>query len=168
MSPDTLTWIWLIGGFVLIGLELFLPGLISSFFGIAAILVALLRWAGLISGTMASFGVWVITSVILLLTVRQLALKWFPAERSFSLTDEDVEAVGTIVQVIEEVGTTKQGRIRFAGTTWPALSKEGSLMPGTQAKLLYRDNLVWVVEPISELGSSADLAQLETEKRLKE
>ena len=50
MSPDTLTWIWLIGGFVLIGLELFLPGLISAFFGIAAILVALLRWTGLISG----------------------------------------------------------------------------------------------------------------------
>jgi membrane protein implicated in regulation of membrane protease activity len=164
MSPDTLTWIWLIGGFLLIGLELFLPGLISGFFGIAAILVALLRWAGLISGTMASFGVWVITSAILLLTVRQLALKWFPAERSFSLTDEDVEAVGTIVEVIEEVGITKQGRIRFAGTTWPAVSKEGSVMPGTKAKLLYRDNLVWVIEPISELGSSADVAQLETEK----
>jgi membrane protein implicated in regulation of membrane protease activity len=164
MSPELINWLWLISGILLIGLELFLPGLISAFFGIAAILVAGLRWGGLVSGHMESFVTWVITSVVLLLTVRQLALKWFPAEKSFSLTDEDVEAVGTIVDVVEEVGTAKQGRIRFAGTTWPALSKEGNLMPGTRAKLLYRDNLIWVVEPVSELGSSADLAELENEK----
>ena len=168
MPPETITWIWLLGGGLLIVLELFLPGLISGFFGIAAIFVALLRWGGLISGIMESFGVWVVTSVVLLFTVRQLALKWFPAERSFSLTDEDVEAVGQIVDVIEEVGAAKQGRIRFQGTTWPAVAKEGSLIAGTKAKLLYRDNLVWVIEPVSEIGSSADLAELEIEKRLKE
>jgi membrane protein implicated in regulation of membrane protease activity len=168
MSPELLTWIWLLGGGLLIVLELFLPGLISGFFGIAAIFVALLRWTGLLSGMMESFVVWIITSAVLLLTVRQLALKWFPAERSFSLTDEDVEAVGQIVDVIEDVGISKQGRIRFQGTTWPAVTKEGTLIAGSRAKLLYRDNLVWVIEPIAELGSSADLLELETEKHLKE
>lgn len=72
------------------------------------------------------------------------------------MTDEDVEAVGKIVEVVKEVGSgNDHGRIRFGGTTWPAVTKEGVIMAGKKARILYRDNLVWIVEPHIELEKSS-------------
>jgi membrane protein implicated in regulation of membrane protease activity len=153
---ETITWIWLIAGILLIATELFLPGLVVCFLGAAAIIVAILRWFGLIPGLMESFTVWFVTSIVLLLGLRHFLLKWIPSESSYDLTDEDVIAVGSIVDVVETVSDSgKQGRIRFAGTTWPAITRQGTLLAGQKARLLYRDNLVWVVESHQELSSSA-------------
>jgi inner membrane protein len=153
---ETITWIWLIAGILLIATELFLPGLVVCFLGAAAIIVAILRWFGLIPGLMESFTVWFVTSIVLLLGLRHFLLKWIPSESSYDLTDEDVIAVGSIVDVVETVSDSgKQGRIRFAGTTWPAITRQGTLLAGQKARLLYRDNLVWVVESHQELSSSS-------------
>jgi membrane protein implicated in regulation of membrane protease activity len=157
MSPETITWVWFVSGLLLIGTELFLPGLVVSFLGLAAILVAALRWLGLISGIVPSFTAWFVSSIVLLLGLRHLVLKWLPADTSFQTTDEDIEAIGQIVDVVKEVSSgNDQGRIRFAGTTWPAVTKKGVILAGGKARLLYRDNLVWTVEPHSELESSSD------------
>ena len=48
MSPDTITWRWLVGGIILLASELFLPGLVAMFLGLSAMVVALLRWLGVI------------------------------------------------------------------------------------------------------------------------
>jgi membrane protein implicated in regulation of membrane protease activity len=153
---ETITWLWLIAGILLIATELFLPGLVVCFLGAAAIIVAALRWFGLIPGLLESFTVWFVTSIVLLLGLRHFLLKWIPSESSYDLTDEDVIAVGSIVEVVETVSdSNKQGRIRFAGTTWPAITRGETLLAGQKAKLLYRDNLVWVVESHQELSSSA-------------
>ena len=153
---DTITWLWLIAGILLIATELFLPGLVVCFLGAAAIIVAGLRWLGLIPGLLESLTVWFITSIVLLLGLRHFLLKWIPSESTYALTDEDVAAIGTIVDVIATVSDTdQQGRIRYAGTTWPAKTKEGTLLAGQKAKLAYRDNLVWVVEPYQQELSSA-------------
>ena len=154
---ETITWLWLIVGLALIATELFLPGFVVVFLGIAAILVACFRWMGLLSGLVESFTVWFITSMVLLIGLRHFAMKWFPSETSYQMTDEDVEAIGTIVEVIDTVGNSDQkGRIRFAGTSWPAVTREGSISAGTKAKLLYRDNLVWTVEPYHQLESAKE------------
>ena len=153
---ETITWFWLVAGILLIVMELFIPGLVVCFLGAAAIIVAGLRWIGLIPGLTESFTVWFITSIVLLLGLRHFLLRWIPSESSYQLTDEDVTAVGSIVEVIQTVSNTdQQGRIRYAGTTWPAVTRQGTLMPGQKAKLLYRDNLVWVVEPEQDPLSSA-------------
>ncbi len=153
---DTITWMWLIAGIALIVTELFLPGLVVCFLGAAAIIVAGLRWFGLIPGLMESFTVWFITSIVLLLGLRHYLLKWIPSESSYEFTDEDVGAVGAIVEVVATVSdSNQQGRIRYAGTTWPAVTRQGTLLAGQKAKLLYRDNLVWVVESHQELASSS-------------
>src|SRR5687768_8757779 len=155
---ETITWIWLIAGIVLIATELFLPGLVVCFLGAAAIIVAVLRWFGLIPGLVESMTVWFITSIVLLIGLRHFLLKWIPSESTYDLTDEDIEAVGAIVDVVQTVSdSNQQGRIRFAGTTWPAVTREGTLLPGQKAKLLYRDNLVWVVESHQELRPSAEI-----------
>jgi membrane protein implicated in regulation of membrane protease activity len=159
----------LIAGVGLLVSELFLPGLITGFFGIGAIIVSFLRWLGIVSGLTQSFIAWLGISFVLLVTLRQVALKWFPSQRTFEITDEDISAAGTVVDVIQEIQPSgSNGRIRFAGTTWPAVSKEGVLPPGTKAKLLYRDNLIWVVEPFSEFENKISSAELEIEKPTKE
>jgi inner membrane protein len=169
MPPETITWIWLIAGIGLLVSELFIPGLITGFFGIGAILVAGLRWLGIVSGLTQSLIAWLGISFVLLVTLRQIALKWFPSQRTFEVTDEDITAAGTIVDVVQEIHPARaDGRIRFGGTTWPAVSKQDVLLPGTKAKLLYRDNLVWVVEPVSEFGNKLSSAELEIEKPSKE
>ena len=73
---------------------------------------------------------------------------WQNPNRGFQMTDEDLEAVGCVVEVVESVSSADQkGRVRFGGTTWPAVSKEGTIPKGRKAKLVLRDNLVWTVEP---------------------
>jgi membrane protein implicated in regulation of membrane protease activity len=55
MSPDTITWLWLLGGIILLASELLLPGLVAMFLGLGALVVALLRWLGLIDSLAYSF-----------------------------------------------------------------------------------------------------------------
>ncbi len=145
------TWIWLIGGVLLIVIELFLPHFVVIFFGVAAILVAILQWIGLLHDFTTSLAVWFILSVVFLITLRRLLKRFLPSESSYGITDEDTDAAGETVEVLSPVGTETQGRIRFRGTSWPAICKERALEPGEKAKLLYRDNLVWIVEPLHAL-----------------
>jgi hypothetical protein len=62
--------------------------------------------------------------------------------------------MGQTVKVIEAVGEERPGRIRFRGAEWDARTTEGRLPKGAKARILYRDNLTWIIEPI-------DYAQLE-------
>jgi membrane protein implicated in regulation of membrane protease activity len=151
---DIITWIWLIAGLLLIATELFIPGLVVCFLGLGAIIVAGLRWLGLITGIIPSFTVWFVTSIVSLLSLRHFLLRWVPSESTYTSSDEDLDAVGSIVEVVQTVSELEQGRIRYAGTTWPATTRHGTLLPGQKARLLYRDNLVWVVESHQELSSA--------------
>lgn len=152
-----ITWVWLIAGIALIATELFIPGLVVFFLGLAAMIVAGLRWIGLLTGILDSFTAWFVTSIVLLLGVRQLVLRWLPSERSFQTTNEDIEAIGTVVDVVHEVSSSDQsGRIWFGGTSWPAVSRQGVIPMGQKARLVLRDNLVWIVEPVTEIEGKSD------------
>ena len=43
-----------------------------------------------------------------------------------------------------------EGRIHFRGSTWPATSYEHTLNKGDRARMIARDNLIWIVEPVDE------------------
>lgn len=165
MSPDIITWLWLGGGVALIIAEYSLPHFFSGFLGAAAILVALLRWAGLITGFTQSFAAWAILSIVLIVSLRQFAIKKLHAESSVQPTDEDVEAHGEVVEVIARISSEdNKGRIRYLGTTWPAVSREGVIEAGEKARLLYRDNLNWIVEAHPELTERSSHPIPEKEK----
>jgi hypothetical protein len=154
MSPETITWIWIIGGLLLIVTELFTPGFVAGFFGIAAMLVGALRWIGLLSSFIECLVAWFGISVVLLLTLRHFAIKWSHPETEIGSTDEDLDATGEIAEVVSTMNETNQGRIRFRGTTWLALSTQGTILPGSRVRILYRDNLIWKVEAVSESGEA--------------
>jgi len=69
-------------------------------------------------------------------------------EVGYELEEEDLEALGTVVEVIVAVEEGHaHGRIAFRGSTWPATSITEPIPQGERARLVHRDNLVWWVEP---------------------
>ncbi len=145
---------WLIAGILLMVAEIITPGFVVVFLGLAAVLVGLAAGLGIIGGWMTAIGVWVATSVGLVVALRGTAKKLLPGESERTSTDEDIDALGTVVEVIEDVGPFESGRIRFRGSTWAAQSIQDRIPAGRRARILTRDNLIWIVEPVAELSSS--------------
>jgi len=148
---------WLAVGVVLIGSEFVAPSLVAGFLGAAALLVAGVRLVGLESLPI-SFLVWIATSAALTVGLRGVLKRMLPGETSRDNTDEELAAFGTVVDVIEPCDDGHQnGRIRFQGTTWPALTTGDPIPAGAKAKLVCRDKegLGWVIEPLPELEAGA-------------
>lgn len=157
MDPSTITTIWLIAGIVLMLGELILPGLVVIFLGLGAMLVALLRYIGIITSDITSFTAWFILSLLLILLLRWVFLRIFPPDSYYTATKEDEDATGTTVEVTNTINShNTEGRIRFRGSTWPAICQNGEIPSGKQARLLYRDNLSWVVEEVSHWEEGED------------
>lgn len=141
---------WLAGGLILIVLEFVIPGGVVVFLGMAALLVALLIWTGLIDGLIPAFTTWFILSLVLIVSLRGLVQRMMPGEEGWQSTDEDADAYGKIVEVAETIDKAAEGRIRFRGSTWPATCYDHTLHKGDRARMVARDNLIWVVEAVDE------------------
>ncbi len=151
MSIEQTLLIWIIGGVLLIFAEILVPGLIIIFFGVSALVIALFIWIGLIHSLAFAIGLWLFMSLVLVLLFRKVAHKIFPSESSYRFVEDDVGAIGSEVQVVSDIDdTTFNGRVEYAGTTWQARAKEGSIPAGSRARLLYRDNIHWVVESVEK------------------
>ncbi len=151
MNAETITWVFLIGGGVLMALELAVPGLIVVFFGAAAVITGLLSLSGIVTDITTLLVIWVVLSLALVLLLRRFAIRLFPSESSYRLVEDDVDAIGRIVDVVATVSESgTEGRISYNGTTWPVISSGGQIRKGRKARILYRDNISWVVEPVPE------------------
>jgi membrane protein implicated in regulation of membrane protease activity len=170
-SGTFITWLWLGAGIVLVGSEVFHASLTTVFLGLAAMGVAGLRAMGLIEALPTSFVVWAVLTVALTVPLRPLVRRWLPGDSRKDMSDEDKDAMGTLVDVLDDIVELEPvGRIRFQGTSWPALTAEGSIPRGAKARLVYRDKLAWVVERVPELEEASvvprdDLAILKKEDR---
>lgn len=152
MDAETLTTLFFIGGIVLMIIETLIPGGVSFFLGVSGIFVGTLRWLGILEDPGTSVITWLITSVALILAMRPLLMKYWGGESSYKLANEDVEAMDQVVDVIEPVNADdNSGRIRFQGISWQAKTLEGEIPAGSKAKIRYRDNVTWIVEPADEL-----------------
>lgn len=152
MDGETLTTIFLIGGAILMIIETLVPGGVSFFLGLSGLLVGGLRWLGILEGPMTSIITWLFTSVALILAMRPLLMKYWGGDTSYKLADEDVEAMDQVVKVIEDVNPhDSSGRIHFQGISWQAQTLEGEIPAGSKAKIRYRDNVTWIVEPVDEI-----------------
>ncbi len=144
---------WIVAGAVFIVLELIAPGMVLVFLGAGALLVALLVWLGLVQTWVASITTWFIASLVLLLVLRGFFQRFMSGDAETQSTDEDFDAYGEVVDVVEAIGPDKEGRIRYRGTTWQAACYDNTLEAGTQAKIVCRENLIWVVEPTNPLDA---------------
>lgn len=152
MDGETLTTIFFIGGIVLMIIETIIPGGVSFFLGISGLFVGALRWLGILESPATSIITWLFASVALILAMRPLLMKYWGGESSYKLANEDVEAMDQVVDVIEPVtADDNSGRVRFQGIPWQAKTLEGKIPAGSKAKIRYRDNVTWIVEPVDEI-----------------
>lgn len=154
MSQDTITLIWIVGGIALMLLELLVPGLVIVFFGAGAVVVGVLNWTGLVDSIVHSLTLWFVLSIVFVIIFRKIFMKMFPADTSYQLIEDDVLAAGKIVEVLKNIDDQGvDGRISFEGTSWPASCDKGTIKAGNKARILYRDNISWIVEAADNTNS---------------
>lgn len=144
---DTISWIWIVTGSVAVLAELLIPGGIISFLGVAGILVGLGRYFGLLEGWATQLIAWFVLSLVLLIGLRGVFMRFLPGSTSYGSIDEDAAMLGMEVEVVETVYPDNAGgRIRHQGTTWAATSMEGTIPAGARARIAYREGTTWVIE----------------------
>lgn len=159
LDPTLLTWAFVVGGVALMLIETVVPGGIAFFLGVGGVVVGGLRALGLLLDPMTAAVTWIFLSTGLTIALRPLMLRFAQGDTSLAMTDEDAEAMGETVTVVDAVGPDDTGRIRFRGATWEARTLEGTLPEGAEAQLLYRDNLTWIVEPADHADLDAELSE---------
>jgi membrane protein implicated in regulation of membrane protease activity len=158
-DPALLTWSFVVGGLLLMMLETVVPGGVAGFLGLGGLVIAGLRAVGLLVDPWTAILTWIFLSVGLTIALRPLAMRFVRGEVSLALTDEDAEAMGQTVRVVEAVGEDEPGRIRFRGAEWDARTVEGRLPEGAEANILYRDNLTWIVEAADDSDLDLELSE---------
>lgn len=154
MEADLLTWIFMIGGVLLIFLEAIMPGGIAFLLGVSGVGVGVVRYFGFLDDPLTAVIVWLLSSTVMTIAIRPFINKYFKGESSYKFADEDYEAMDQVVEVIEPVNDLDdEGRIRFQGISWQARSVEGNIPSGSHVRIKYRDNTTWVVEKIDSLDS---------------
>ncbi len=151
MDPDMLMWIWLIAGVGLSVAELIVPGMVTIFLGISAMIVAAGYKLGLLESVLSGFTTWFATSLVSMFTIRELAKKFLPGDSRYKKVNEDVEAYGEVVEVVDDVASAhSEGRIKFRGTTWQATTTTQLIPKGEKATIAARDGLIWIIEPVED------------------
>ncbi len=151
--------IWAVIGVVLMLAELIVPGGIVILLGAAAVIVAGLLTLGIAEGVVQSLTCWFITSMVLILSFRHVTQKLVGGDSHVGNTDEELDLYNKTAEVKEAIGPGhSKGRIHFQGTDWTAKGDGREIPVGTQVRVICRDNIDFVVEPI-DAGDSGDVSQ---------
>ena len=139
--------IWVISGGVLIFLELIIPGLVTVFMGLSAIMVGMALKFSLITGLFNSLIAWFILSTLFLLVLRTFFMKYIGGDSTVHNVDEASDAEGSIVEVTETIEPHKEGRVNFRGVSWQARSEQ-EILKGSKAIVIGRDGNIWIVKTL--------------------
>jgi len=137
---------WLYVGVALILFEVMTPGLVSLFFGLAALTMALTVW---LVPSLAQGWQWIgfsVFSVLYILLLRKSLKKVFSGDREVSDNPRD-EYTGKLAVVTDPIAPNKPGRVEFAGTTWTA-EAACELAAGAPVRITGKKNLTFTVEAV--------------------
>lgn len=130
-------WHWVVGGFALIVAELAIPAFFIIWFGIGALLVALLMLIAPAITVTAQILIWTVASAI-------LAALWFkvfrPGRQTTRLGSAGGEAIGEIGLLVGAVVPFGRGRVRFqrpvlGADEWPCLA-EAEIPAGERVRVV--------------------------------
>ena len=141
--------LWLSSGIFLTAIEFLVPGLVMVFVGLGALTVALGMHLGYIDEIVQQFITFFISSIIYLLTLRFLVLRFVPSVTRKENIDEDEEVIGSIVGLVEDINSGTFGRVEHGGSSWQARAEgDQTILKGEQVKIIGRDNITWIVQKI--------------------
>ncbi|MBT6894035.1 MAG: NfeD family protein [Rhodobacterales bacterium] len=139
--------LWLSSGIFLIAVEFLVPGLVMVFVGLGALTVALGMHFGHVDGVLEQFITFFVGSIIYLLTLRFLVLRFVPSASRKENIDEDEEVMGSIVEIVADINPGEFGRVEHSGSTWQARAEgDQTILKGEQVKIIGRDNITWIVQ----------------------
>lgn len=135
--------IWAVVGGALILAEFAAPELVVIFFGVGALINALLIaiFPNLRGEIPLQIVLWAATSGLTLAFLRKYAARWF---RGNTPQNGNTDA-GKTAEVIVSIGPDQPGRIRFRGTTWSATAVGETIPAGTTVTILEKQNLTYLV-----------------------
>lgn len=143
------TLFWSILAIVCLLAEFVVPGAVLGFIGAAAAIVGLAEYLGWVEGWMPALTLFFISSLFLVLVVRTLFLRFFPGDSKVDNVDDDADAIGAIVDVLQDITPAKRGRIRYRDSSWEAESEE-TLIKGEKAVILSRSGSLWIVQSMAK------------------
>lgn len=137
--------IWAVSGILMVLSEFVVPGFVIFFFGLGALLNALLTWLvpGVSGRIPLQILLWLATSGLSLGLLRRFFARVFRG----TLVDvtDDSEYVGKHGTVVEPVAPDKPGRVAFQGTTWRAISYDEMLEVGQEVEIIKKESMSFVV-----------------------
>ena len=138
--------IWFLVGLALLIIEFMLPGLIIAFFGIGAIIVAIVCLITDIS-VEAQLIIFIVASVLSLLCLRSWLKGIFigHVKGRQDMTEDLKEFVGERAVVVEKISPKAGGRVELHGTNWPA-EADAEIPEGTAVEVTGKDNLTLKVK----------------------
>ncbi|WP_299011407.1 NfeD family protein [uncultured Shewanella sp.] len=141
--------IWAGIGLVLMLAEIIIPGGIVILLGAACLVVVGALGLGIVEGFVQSITLWFIASMVLLLGFRQVTQRLIGGYSHVDNTDEELDIYNKVAMVIQTIGPGQQaGRVDFQGSQWSALGDGTQIAAGTQVRVICRDNIGLVVEPL--------------------
>jgi len=141
--------IWLGSGIFLMAIEFLVPGLVMVFVGLGSLTVVFGMHFGYIDGILQQFITFFISSIIYLLTLRFLVLRFVPSVTRKENIDEDEEVIGSIVELVADINSGEFGRVEHSGSSWQARAEgDQTILKGEQVKIIGRDNITWIVQKI--------------------
>jgi membrane protein implicated in regulation of membrane protease activity len=143
--------VWLIVGLLLMVLEFVIPGGIVVLLGLSCLIVSGAQMIGLVNGFTTSMTLWFISSMILLLTCRGITQRFVGGDSHIGNTDERVDLFNQLAVVKQDIGPGQlAGRIRYLESDWNALGDGSVIKAGSKVKIICRENIGFIVEPVSE------------------
>ncbi len=129
-------WVWIVGGVLLCLAEMATPGAFYLlFFGVAALVVGVLAWAGLVDTTWVQFLLFSVVSIAsLVLFRRTLTERLNPDESATKINTLEGESA----TALEDIPAHGTGKVEVRGTGWNAVNKGDTLIEKGQACLVER------------------------------
>lgn len=130
-------WHWAVAGIGLILAELAIPAFVLVWFGLGALVVALVAAVGVESGLTGQLALWLVVSLALV----ALWFKLFkPGRHKTRIGMSDADVVGEIGLLAREVAPFERGEVRFqkpviGSEVWPCIADE-AIAAGERVKVL--------------------------------
>lgn len=139
--------VWALIGIGCIGLEMLMPGFVIFFFGLGGLATALCCLVPFISDLVwLQILLFVVFSVLSLVYLRKRFTRIFGGTVFDPRKGNAEEDIGGSAEVIEDIGSIKEGRIRFRGTSWKAKTRSGNFAKGDIVRIVSREDLTYIVD----------------------
>jgi len=141
-----LWWVFVVAGIGLIISEIFIPGFVVMWFGVAAIITAIPVYLGASTNTVML--VYSVSLILLGIFGRKLAINLLNSGEDDSTKTNAATFVGSIGVVTQEIGVTGiAGRVYVNNESWSAISANGKeIEKDEQVRVLKIDGVKVIVE----------------------